>query len=77
MSETLATYGTRHAGELRPCPFCGESVAMFSSMGQTLYWIVCPRCRASTPSCSMRVDAIAAWTALPNGVLPPPDGGAA
>lgn len=48
--------------ELKPCPFCGKSLA-FTNDDQTeiRYFVYCGHCSASTKNCRTVEEAIAQW----------------
>ena len=66
MSETLATYGTRHAGDPLPCPFCGAYPIIETCCHDDPHprrRVACETCEVGpSVSAQTRDLAVAAWT---------------
>jgi Lar family restriction alleviation protein len=52
------------AGELLPCPFCGEEAEVLRD-GDGDYYVACTICAASVASNGLRHHAITAWNRRP------------
>jgi len=50
----------------KPCPFCGEAVALELEVIGATHWIVCKTCNANGPSGTSKGEAWSRWELRPS-----------